>query len=516
MIYALNVNSATERVERYWEMCVGSCHAATALREDYRRQLTRCARELGFRYVRFHGIFDDDMSVMKKSPYLGTYKLSFSNIDNIFDFLLEIGMKPFVELSFLPSCLKSGEQTIFHYKGVTTPPNDPEAWVWLIKSFLSHLIERYGRSEVRRWYFEVWNEPNLGGEGGLKNGGFWSGTMADYYELYAMTARAIKEADEAFRVGGPATSNNAYICEMREYCKKNDVPLDFISTHHYPTDVVLGYGVENSRNFFKEFSELDKTDKAAVNALANEFVTFRKNIWKDVNRGVLTEMAKRARKEAGNLPLFYTEWSSLAGLPSDGSFGASFIAKTIPDNMGLADAYSYWTFSDILEEDGFPSAAFHGGYGLLTLQNVAKAPYRAFQLLHRLGEERYQKKFAWETLDIYAFRDRSNNTVQLLCVNHQSLLHDVSVRTAEIELEGEKFAGCSPEIVRIDDEHANAIKEWERIGCPEYVTQAQVSALQSASELKNEFLVADREGEKLKLHFDVPPMGVALVTVYLK
>lgn len=303
---------------------------------------------------------------------------------------------------------------------------------------------------------------------------------------------------------------------MREYCEKNDVPLDFISTHHYPTDVVLGYGVENSRNFFKEFSELDKTDKAAVNALANEFVTFRKNIWKDVNRGVLTEMAKRARKEAGNLPLFYTEWSSLAGLPSDGSFGASFIAKTIPDNMGLADAYSYWTFSDILEEDGFPSAAFHGGYGLLTLQNVAKAPYRAFQLLHRLGEERYQKKFAWETLDIYAFRDRSNNTVQLLCVNHQSLLHDVSVRTAEIELEGEKFAGCSPEIVRIDDEHANAIKEWERIGCPEYVTQAQVSALQSASELKNEFLVADREGEKLKLHFDVPPMGVALVTVYLK
>ena len=158
MIYALNVNSATERVERYWEMCVGSCHAATALREDYRRQLTRCARELGFRYVRFHGIFDDDMSVMKKSPYLGTYKLSFSNIDNIFDFLLEIGMKPFVELSFLPSCLKSGEQTIFHYQGVTTPPNDPEAWVWLIKSFLSHLIERYGRSEVRRWYFEVWND----------------------------------------------------------------------------------------------------------------------------------------------------------------------------------------------------------------------------------------------------------------------------------------------------------------------------------------------------------------------
>ena len=183
MTYTLNLGSKTKATDRYWEMCVGSCHAATALREDYRIQLARCARELGFRYVRFHGIFDDDMSVMKKPPFREGYKLSFSNIDSIFDFLLQIGMKPFIELSFMPDCLKSGEQTIFHYKGNTTPPRDKDAWVWLIKSFLTHLIGRYGRDEVRRWYFEVWNEPNLGGETGIKNGGFWSGTMEDYYEL---------------------------------------------------------------------------------------------------------------------------------------------------------------------------------------------------------------------------------------------------------------------------------------------------------------------------------------------
>lgn len=516
MTYTLNLGSKTKATDRYWEMCVGSCHAATALREDYRIQLARCARELGFRYVRFHGIFDDDMSVMKKPPFREGYKLSFSNIDSIFDFLLQIGMKPFIELSFMPDCLKSGEQTIFHYKGNTTPPRDKDAWVWLIKSFLTHLIGRYGRDEVRRWYFEVWNEPNLGGETGIKNGGFWSGTMEDYYELYAITARAVKEIDRRFRVGGPATSNNAHISDMRAYCEKNGLPLDFVSTHHYPTDVVLGYGVENSRNFFKEFSELDKNDKDAVSALANEFVTFRKNIWKNVDRGVLTRMAARARKEAGDLPLFYTEWSSLAGLPSDGSFGASFIAKTIPDNMGLADCYSYWTFSDILEEDGFPSAAFHGGYGLLTLQNVAKAPYRAFQLFHGLGGKMYVRRFSHETLDIYAFRDESNETVQLLCVNHQSLLHDIQTQTAKIRLVGGDFAEIAPDVVRIDDEHANAVKEWERMGCPEYISEAQKLALQAASELRRETLTAEREEGALTAEISVPPMGVALVTVYLR
>lgn len=515
MIFDLDIRSEKYENDRYWEFCVGSCHAATALRADYRAQLEQCRRELGFRYVRFHGLFDDDMSVMTKK-FDGSFKLSFANIDNIFDFLLGIGMKPFVELSFMPSCLKTGEQTIFHYKGVTTPPNDPLAWEFLITSFVRHITERYGRDEVRRWFFEVWNEPNLGGEGGMKEGGFWTGSMADYYELYAVTAKAVKSVDEFYRVGGPATSNNAHISDMREYCEKNGVPLDFISTHHYPTDVVLGYGVENSRNFIKEFIETDKSDKEALSALAKEFVTFKKTLWQKVDRGVLTQMAKRARREAGDLPLFYTEWSSLAGFASDGSFGASFIAKTVPDNLGIVDGYAYWTFSDIFEEDGFPASAFSGGYGLLSIDGIPKAPYRAFQLLHKLGGQAYEKRFSEGTVDIYPFFDDTNSCVQLLCVNHNLLLHDIEEQIVEIELKGGDFADCAPDIIRVDDEHANALAAWEKAGRPDYLTQAQIFKLKAVSELKRETLAAETENGRLKLSVVLPAMGTALITVYLR
>lgn len=514
MKFDLNLRSEKRKIDRYWEFCVGSCHAATALREDYRRQLRRCRKELGFRYVRFHGLFNDDMSVMKQNAD-GSYKISFANIDNIFDFLLEIDMKPFIELSFMPSCLKSGEQTIFHYKGVTTPPRDPDKWVFLVESFVRHITERYGREEVRRWYFEVWNEPNLGGESGMKEVGFWTGSMEDYYRFYAITAKAVKSADEFYRVGGPATSNNAHIADMLNYCRENGLPLDFLSTHHYPTDVVLGYGVENSRNFTKEFLEADKNDREGLSALIKEFITFKKTLWEKVDRGVLTQMALRARKEAGELPLFYTEWSSLAGFASDGSFGASFIAKTVMDNLGIVDGYAYWTFSDIFEEDGFPVSAYSGGYGLLTIDGIPKAPYRAFELLHRLGGEMYEKRLAEGTVDVYAFADESNATLQLLCVNHNSLLHDIGEERVEIELSGGNFANVPPDVFRIDDGHANSLVLWEQMSRPVHLTQAQKLRLSAASELERETLPAEIGKNGLKVSVTLPPMGTALVTVYL-
>ncbi len=256
--FQFDLSEKTIPYHKHWEFCVGSCHAATALREDFRKQLEQTHRQLGFRYLRFHGLFNDDMGVLRKSIFSDEYVLSFTNIDSIYDFLLSIGMKPFVEIGFMPSCLKSGEETVFVYKGNITPPKDENVWIWFIKEFLNHLIERYGRAEVRTWFFEIWNEPNLGGKNGIPGGSFWSGTMEDYFELYRITANTIKSVDADLRVGGPATSNNAHIPDMLDYCRKNNVPIDFISTHHYPTDVVLGYGVEDSKNFITEYHKTDK------------------------------------------------------------------------------------------------------------------------------------------------------------------------------------------------------------------------------------------------------------------
>ena len=202
------INGKVEtKFPHYWEECVGSCHAYTALREDYREQLIKAHNELGFKYVRFHGIFDDEMSVcIENFDFEGNSQgitYNFINVDKVFDFLVDIGMKPFVELSFMPSCLASGEGRVFVYGGNNTMPKSDELWEDLVERFLNHIIDRYGKKEVESWFFEVWNEPNLPL--------FFAGTQEDYFHLYEITAKTVKKVDENLRVGGPATSFNSWI-----------------------------------------------------------------------------------------------------------------------------------------------------------------------------------------------------------------------------------------------------------------------------------------------------------------
>ncbi len=508
--FILDFNGSKKTLKPYWNMCVGSCHGTTALREDYRRQLKRCQRELGFRYVRFHGLFDDDMSVLTKPMMRGgkgeEYVVSFTNIDSVFDFLLSINMKPFIEIGFMPECLKSKNTTIFHYKGNTSKPCDYERFDWLVKTFAEHLICRYGLDEVRQWFFEVWNEPNLGGPDSPF--GFWSDTMEEYFNLYEHTARTLKAVDKRLKVGGPATSNNAWIPEFTGFCRKNDVPVDFVSTHHYPTDVILGYGVEDSQNFIAP----------KEGETPEEFFLRReegmKTIWKGVDRGVLTGMTKKAVKEAGGLPVYYTEWNSMGGLPSDGPFGASFILKTVMDSVDLAEGYSYWTFSDIFEESGMPYKPFHGGFGLLTLQGIPKAAYRAFELLNKLGEELYDGSYHEGTVDIYAVNKSTSSAVRFLAVNHHSLLHEIIEEKIEITLEGYRDT-VKAQVEYLDEKHGNAFGTWQEMGEPDYLTKAQLAILEGASCTQAETLPVESADGRNTVNFTLPPMGAALVTFYL-
>src|SRR4051812_34099260 len=159
-----------------WEHTVGSCHAPLALRADWQAQLRRCRDELGFRYVRFHGLLSNIGTLVRHG---GRLIHSFFNSDRIVDFLLSIGVRPFVEMSFMPEALASGDATVFSYRANVTPPADVRAWTELVRRLVAHWVSRYGPEEVRGWYFEVWNEPNLRA--------FWAGTQADYFELYRHT-----------------------------------------------------------------------------------------------------------------------------------------------------------------------------------------------------------------------------------------------------------------------------------------------------------------------------------------
>lgn len=469
--FSCDLNGRASALPHFWEHTVGSGHATLALRADWQAQMKVAHDELGMNHVRFHGILDDDMGTLIGEGETLFY--SFFNTDQIFDFLLSIGMKPFVELSFMPSTLASGEQTVFHYKANVSPPRDLAQWAVLIRKLVSHWVDRYGIAEVRQWFFEVWNEPNLTA--------FGTGKQSDYFELYRYTVEAIKSVDKMLKVGGPATAANAWIDDFVAFCKANDLAADFISTHHYPTDA------------------FGKPGDDTITELA------------DSTRSVLREQTREVRRKAGDLPVYYTEWCTSSNPRDpmhDDTYAAAFIVKTIFEATGLVQGYSYWTFSDIFEENYFPSLPFQGGFGLQTIHGIAKPSHRAFQLLHALGTETIEVSGAHATVDAWFVRGDQKSTLML--TNFALPRHPIKTEQVQFNL-----SGCRPptevRVQRIDLEHANAKRRWEQFGKPEYLNAEIVEELKGASCLREEPLAFEHVDERLKLEIAMPPQAVAAV-----
>jgi xylan 1,4-beta-xylosidase len=335
--------------------CVGAGRANEGLRADWQQQLAYVRKECGFRYIRMHGLLTDDMAVYTEDKN-GRPVYNYMYVDALFDFLQSIGMKPFVELGFMPGALASGHQTIFWWRGNVTPPKDYEKWAALVKNLTGHFTERYGAEEVKTWYFEVWNEPNL-------SPGFWTGSQEDYFKLYRYAAEAVKSVNKAYRVGGPGTAGAAWEPEMIAYCHKNNVPIDFISTH--------AYGVK--QGFLDEYGQggtvLDKNPMS-------------------VSGDVLQSRKEIESSPMPHLELHYTEWSASytpADPVHDSYHEASYVLQKLKQVGHAAHSMSYWVFTDIFEEPGPRYTPFHGGFGMLNTQGINKPVFYAYQFLNRLG-----------------------------------------------------------------------------------------------------------------------------------
>ncbi|MDQ6644066.1 MAG: beta-xylosidase [Chloroflexota bacterium] len=458
-----------------WEHTVGSGHATLGLRADWQKQLKRCHEELGFGHVRFHSILSDYMGTLLCENEKLLY--SFFNTDQIIDFLLEIGMRPFIELSFMPETLASGSKTVFHYHANVTPPKDYRKWAALINKLITHWVERYGVEEVRRWFFEVWNEPNLDA--------FWTGTQDDYFRLYRYTVEAVKRVDPALRVGGPVTAKNAWIEDFVAFCDKEDLSADFISTHLYPTDPFGKVG--------------DDTETQLAHS----------------NSDVMTRHAEETKRWANERPVYYTEWSISSnprGPLHDEPFAAALATKIMMGVSNFVDGYSWWTFSDIFEENYFPSVPFQGGFGLLNLQGIAKPVYRAFELLHHLGNESLMVTGAGGTVNAWAVRKEASLT--LLLTNHAMPRHSISTEEAHIVISNAPKPHAAS-IQRIDNDHANPKRLWQEMGGPEYPDATQVDLLQSTSQLVKEPLEYGYEDGSISLQVSMAPCSVTAVTIDL-
>jgi xylan 1,4-beta-xylosidase len=354
-VITADVNAVRGPLDTSFKECIGAGRANEGLRADWQDQLRVAQRECGFKYIRMHGLLSDDMGVYREDAQ-GNPIYNWQYIDRLYDFLLSVDVKPFVELSFMPNALASGGKTIFWWKGNVTPPKSYDKWADLIRHLVAHFEERYGHDEVKTWYFEVWNEPDL-------HDAFFTGTREDYFKLYAVTANAIKSVSPDDRVGGPATAMGQFDEPFINWCFTNQVPLDFVSSH--------SYGVKGG--FLDETGQRGTVLDADPNSVIGRMVGERQMI---------------DRSPMPHLPLHFTEWSS-AYTPTDFMHDtyqqASFILSKVKGAYRSVDSMSYWTFTDIFEEGGPRATPFHGGFGLINYEDLKKPAFHAFKFLNELG-----------------------------------------------------------------------------------------------------------------------------------
>jgi xylan 1,4-beta-xylosidase len=468
-VLAVDAKAPSHPFPHFWEQMFGSGRAILSLRDSYRRDLRTVKQITDFRYVRFHGIFDDEVGVYSEDGQ-GNPLYNFSYIDQIYDGLLAAGVRPFVEISFMPDQLAASHTLHpFWYHPNVAPPKDWSRWDDLITAFAQHLIERYGIDEVSQWYFEVWNEPNLD---------FWAGQpkQETYWELYDQTATTLKKVSPRLRVGGPATAQAAWVDAFIRHCADKHVPLDYVSTHVYANDT------------------------------AKDVFGTREDIPRDqmVCRAVDKVHGQIKSSPLPNLPLIWSEFNASYKNEhdvTDSDYMGPWLADTIRQCDGLVDFMSYWSFSDVFEEQGVVKAPFYGGYGLIAEDGIPKPAFNTFKLLHQLGDERIQLNS-----DSALLTRRKDGTLVLALWNYSPPGQDDPSKTITLRFQGTNAKHAL--ISRVDQAHGDVNPAYERMGSPRYPTQVQIKQLQGAAEVPAAETSDIKNGE---LTITLPGHGLAVI-----
>ena len=503
----------------FWSKVVGAGRANEGLRSTWQEELETAGKFDGFQYVRFHGIFQDDMFVYREDEH-GHPIYNFQYIDDLYDRMLAKGIRPFVELSFSPGPLAPVHNTTFWWHADGSPPSDYNKWADLVHAFVEHCVQRYGLDEVRQWYFEVWNEPNL------YQSFFRGGSQEKYFELYKVTAQTIKKIDPQLRVGGPATSNfnmdgealkaakaagkpfdpftipwrPVWIDDFLRYCHENNLPVDFVSTHPYPQDFAIDEpGMPKGKGY-----------RRSIDSTRDDLRTMRKII----------DASPYAKAE-----IHLTEWNSSPS-PTDHSHdslaAATFVAKTNLESIGLVDSLAYWTFTDVFEENRNTDSIFHGGFGLINYQEIVKPAFHTYRFMNELGDE-----VLMQTPGGIVSRDSKSGRIAAVAYNYPPETK-VSLPVTHTQEDADSIdssgssrafilnlnhlpAGASFLVETLDKEHGDAITAWEAMGRPEPPNREQTAMLRKlAWNTEKQVVRTDGEGG-LHLSMKLPAWSIVLI-----
>ena len=491
----VDAKAATTPFPHFWEQIFGSGRAILSLRQSYRDDLHTVKNVTNFEAVRFHGIFMDEVGLYDpnattqnpgqavQTAQPGQSPYNFSYIDQIYDGLLANHIRPFVELSFMPKKMASDPAALhaFWYKPNVSPPKDYALWDAMVTAFTQHLIDRYGIEEVSKWRFEVWNEPNID---------FWVGNpkQPTYFELYDHTALALRKVSNRLLIGGPSTAQAAWVAAFLQHCKQNNIPIDFVTTHVYANDT--------AKDVFGTSEQIPRD--------------------KMVCRSVAKVHDEIAASPFPNKPLIFSEYNaSYANEPdvTDSVYMGPWLAGTISQCDGLTEAMSYWSFSDVFEEQGVIKNPFYGGFGLVAEDAIPKPALNAFAMLHQLGNRRIRI----DSDSVLATR-RGDGALAIALWNYAPPFGTGATYTPPPANIGPsktftvKINGASPnapvQLWRLDADHGNVIKTFDAMGRPAFPTRDQITQLRAAAKPFPPQNLALTNGA---LTITVPPQGLVLI-----
>lgn len=429
--------------------CIGTGKMDLALQREYQEELKLVQEQIGFSHIRGHGLFSEGMAIYNEHKdengnIVPDY--NFTYLDRVMDGYRELGLKPFLELGFMPGQLASGEQTVFYWKGNVTPPKEYPRWTALVQATLSHLMERYGADQVVTWPIEVWNEPNLEG--------FWKDKDLDeYLRLYRETVLAVKAVDSRFRVGGPAicgVDEHRWLRAFLDYCDKEELPLDFVTRHHYGANPVNQIGSYIYHTMQEPLTSLETLHES---------------------RRIIDSYEKYKGMEM-HITEFNTSYNPRCPF-HDMNVNAAYIARWLA-YMGDENAsYSYWTFGDVFEESGPPRSLFHGGFGLVAGGCLPKPTFWTFAFFSRLnGDCVYRSE--------KAIVMRQGNTLKGAAWNLEMEPDKDCIEEFYLEFDAPQGEYCLM-TETVDEECCNPLKHWHDLGEPANPTAEQMKRLREGA-----------------------------------
>lgn len=429
--------------------CVGTGRMGLALQKEYHDQLAIAQELCHFKHIRGHGLFCDDMAIYQ--PWTDEEGAehegyNFTYLDRVMDDYRSLGLKPFIELGFMPGKMASGTQTIFYWKGNTTPPADHQKWADMVKATLRHLADRYGEEEVSTWPCEVWNEPNLPG--------FWEhADEAAYHQLYKTSVLAVKEALPQMRVGGPAICGGStsldWVRNFLTFCRDEKLPVDFLTRHAY-----MGEDPKRQGRYLYHTMR-------TVDSIIEEM---------QATREIIDSFPEYAGMEM-HVTEFNTSYHPFCPI-HDTNYNAALIAGLLSRMGDVCASYSYWTFGDVFEEQGVPSRPFHGGFGMIANQLIAKPTMWAFHFFANLkGECAYRD-------DRCLLMKQADGSYEGVAWNICKEDREAVQLVLNLPINGK----CVLTTETVDEECCNPLKAWHEMGEPASLTDSQLRFLRQAGQ----------------------------------